>query len=265
MVCANRDSLSVPGSFVPPFMDEVGSSCTIYCDLDGPLIDVSGRYYKTYRLAIDETIEHYLREGKELQIRPMHQERFWHLKLERIPDVDIAQMTGFNGEEIDYFLTTVRALVNQPHLLEEDRLQPWATEALERMTSNGIRLSLVTLRRHEQAVQVLKRFGLYHFFTAVQGTTDEFAAYNNYAHVKSAMLSKLMNSNDGIQSTELTWMVGDTEADIQSAKAVGISSIAVRCGMRSQTYLQRLEPTYIVIYLQLAADLILNKIAIVSN
>ncbi len=33
-----------------------GDEMTVFCDLDGPLIDVSARYYKTYRLAIAQTL-----------------------------------------------------------------------------------------------------------------------------------------------------------------------------------------------------------------
>ncbi|MEM9136521.1 MAG: HAD family hydrolase [Cyanobacteria bacterium P01_F01_bin.42] len=255
MICADRNSFSISGSSLPLSLET--SACEVFCDLDGPLVDVSHRYYKTYCLAISETVEHYLREGKVLSVRPMHRDRFWHLKLERIPDVDIAQMTGFSGDEIDFFLRTVRDLVNQPHLLKEDRIQPWAIGALERLVARGIRLSLVTLRSHDQAVQVLKRFGLYHYFDVVQGSTDEFAAYDNYANVKTVMLSRLINH----QADQLkgAWMIGDTEADIQSAKAVGVQSIAVSCGMRSQAYLQRLEPSYVVQNLEFAVDVVLNN------
>ncbi len=265
MICINRETSTVSDRFMPRPSKILGPSTetTVFCDLDGPLIDVSGRYYKTYCLAIETTVKHYQKQHKTLHVRPMHQERFWHLKLERIPDIDIAQMTGFTGEEIDFFLATVRDIVNQPQLLSADRLQPWAGDALQRLTQNGVRLALVTLRHHDQAVQMLKRFGIYHYFSHIQGSTDEFAAYDNYAHTKTAMLYKLMHSLGMMSSEEESsgsaWMIGDTEADILSAQAVGLQSIAVSCGMRSQAYLRRLEPSYIVGNLGFAADVVLKK------
>jgi len=213
--------------FQTPFKaNESLASCTVFCDLDGPLIDVSGRYYKTYCLAIDRTVEHYRSMNVRLHISPMRQERFWHLKLERIPDVDIARMTGFSADQIDFFLATVRQLVNQPHLLDYDRLQPWAIDALERLSQVGVRLSLVTLRAHDQAIHMLKKFGIYHYFSSLQGSTDEFAAYDNYAHSKTAMLSKMLKLMPA-QDSDLLWMIGDTEADVLSAQALGIKSIAL--------------------------------------
>ena len=261
MICVNRDSSYVSGRLMPiPFrVEESPSDCTVFCDLDGPLIDVSARYYKTYRLAIDSTIKHYRQIGEELHVSPMRQDRFWHLKLERIPDVDIAQMTGFAGEQIDHFLSTVRQLVNQSHLLQEDRLQPWAMDALDYLKQAGVRLVLVTLRSHEQAIQILKRFGIYHYFSAIQGSTDEFAAYDNYAHSKAAMLEKLLSTLHP-QDSDLFWMIGDTEADVLSAKEMGIESIALSCGMRSQAYLQRLEPNYVLGDLGVAAEFVVEQI-----
>jgi phosphoglycolate phosphatase-like HAD superfamily hydrolase len=40
-------------------------------------------------------------------------------------------------------------------------------------------------------------------------------------------------------------MVGDTEADIWAAQAVGIPAIALTCGIRSEAYLQRLAPDHL--------------------
>ncbi|MCM1984383.1 HAD family hydrolase [Lyngbya confervoides] len=220
------------------------SDLTIFCDLDGPLIDVSRRYYKTYRLAIVETVYYYQAQGITLQLLPVEQDRFWHMKLERIPDRDIAARTGFRGAQIDVFLDTVRRLVNQPIMLQEDRLQTWAVEALESLTQAGASLYLVTLRERQQAMQSLKRFGIYHYFTEVYGTDDEFSAYDNYVECKAVMLSRLMESLR-LSSGDEVWMIGDTEADILSAKSLGIPAIALSCGMRSSEYLRRLEPAHV--------------------
>lgn len=260
MICVNHNS-SVSSRLLPiPFpLRGSETNCTVFCDLDGPLIDVSGRYYKTYRLAIEATVEHYQRHGQKLHLSPMRQERFWHLKLERLPDRDIAQMTGFTSEQIDFFLTTVRQMVNQPHLLEYDRLQPWAIGALERLYEAGVQLSLVTLRAHDQAIQMLKKFGIYHYFSSIQGSTDEFAAYDNYANSKAAMLLKSMKSLPSNLS-KMQWMIGDTEADVLSAKTLGIESIALSCGMRSKAYLQRLEPYVVLDHLEAAAELVIDRL-----
>jgi hypothetical protein len=47
---------------------EVPPGITIFCDLDGPLVDVSKRYYKTYQLAIAETQAYLQRRGKRFNL-----------------------------------------------------------------------------------------------------------------------------------------------------------------------------------------------------
>ena len=180
------------------------------------------------------------------------------MKRERIPDPDIAARTGFVEEQIDVFLGTVKTLVNQPTLLRADRVQNGALPALRAFNEADVNLALVTLREHDQAIQVLKRFGIYHYFDHIRGTHDEFAAYANYTDYKAAMLSDLMEKM-AITERHPVCMIGDTEADVLSAKAVGIPAIALSCGMRSTEYLQRLEPTCVLGNLKDAAPYVLQQ------
>jgi phosphoglycolate phosphatase-like HAD superfamily hydrolase len=56
-----------------------------------------------------------------------------------------------------------------------------------------------------------------------------------------------------------TWMVGDTEADIITAKNHGVKVMAVLCGIRDRTQLELYKPTLIVEDLSEAVDLVLNS------
>lgn len=242
MVCINNQAQRDPVQSMSGNKTIPSTGITVFCDLDGPLIDVSRRYYKTYKLAIAETQYHYQTLGQTLQLDPISEGRFWRMKRERIPDIDIAARTGFQDEQIEFFLNTVKGLVNQPLLLQEDQLQDWAIESLESLKAAGASLSLVTLRAHDQAIQILKRFGIYHHFDYVRGARDELAAYENYADYKTSILVNLLNTMN-LETRDAVWMIGDTEADVKSAQATGIGQIALSCGMRSIEYLQRLEPT----------------------
>jgi phosphoglycolate phosphatase len=223
---------------------EVSLNLTVFCDLDGPLIDVSRRYYKTYQLAIAETQAHFQEQGRSLLLTLLSETQFWQMKQERMPDADIAFCSGLRHEEIDLFLANVLKIVNQPILLQEDQLQPGVRQCLEQLRQHGVRLSLVTLRCQIEAQQLLQELGLAHHFDYICGAEDRFSAYQNYAEGKQAILEDLMrNANDDCSEF---WVIGDTEADILAGQALGLSTVALTCGIRSHAYLQRLEPTKVL-------------------
>jgi phosphoglycolate phosphatase len=97
---------------------------TVFCDFDGPIVDVSNRYYTTYKVALAETQASYQAQGISLPIQRLSKQQFWHMKQDRVPDVEIAMRSGLQGEQIDFFLGRVIEIVNQPALLNQDRLQP---------------------------------------------------------------------------------------------------------------------------------------------
>lgn len=217
---------------------------TVFCDLDGPLIDVSRRYYKTYQLAIAETQAFFQMQGRSLLLTPLSESQFWQMKQERMPDADIAFCSGLRHEQIDLFLSNVLEIVNQPILLQEDRLQPGVRQSLEHLRQNGVRLSLVTLRCQIEATQLLQELHLAHYFEDICGAEDRFSAYQNYAEEKQAILENLMRKAS--DASNQFWVIGDTEADVLAGQALGLSTVALTCGIRSHAYLQRLEPTAVL-------------------
>jgi phosphoglycolate phosphatase len=139
--------------------------------------------------------------------------------------------------------------VNQPTLLHKDQLQLGVRWALAMLHAKGIRLVLVTLRCQTQAVQILQSYGLTHLFSAIWGTQDETAAYCNYADEKTRLLTAALESSQqeraASEFSRCAWMIGDTEADILAGQATGVPTIALTCGIRSRTYLEKFAPTCI--------------------
>lgn len=224
----------------------LSSAATLFCDFDGPIVDVSERYYSTYQLGLAEIQSVYRTAGISLPIRILSKEQFWKMKQERTPDVEIAMRSGLQGQQIDHFLQRVIQIVNQPALLHQDQLQPGVRWALALLQSKGVRLVLVTLRCQTQATQMLQSYGLDHVFSKIWGTQDSNAAYSNQSDHKTQLLEKaIAHLSWENHSTAHAWMIGDTEADIVSGKAMGIPTIAVTCGIRSHNYLQKLQPTRI--------------------
>jgi phosphoglycolate phosphatase len=212
----------------------------VFCDLDGPLIDVSRRYYRTYQLAIAEVQAHV--QERSLSLTPLSSSQFWQMKQERMPDADIAFCSGLRHEQIELFLAKVLDIVNQPTLLQEDCVQSGVFQSLQLLKRLGASLSVVTLRCQAQAVQLLKQFQLDSFFDKICGAQDRLSAYQNYTEGKQALLRGLMAEMTPSAHSQ-QWMIGDTEADVQAGQALGLSTVALTCGMRSRQYLQRLEPT----------------------
>ena len=225
---------------------------TVFCDFDGPIVDVSDRYYSTYQQGLDEVQTVYQAEGMTLPLHTLSKAQFWQMKQERTPDPEIALRSGLRGQQIELFLQRVRQIVNQPDLLHQDQLQPGVRGALSLLHAQGVRLFLVTLRCQQQAEQLLSQHNLTHFFSGIHGANDDQAAYFNQADHKTRLLEMAIESWQAntfsatpYNAASSAWMIGDTEADILAGQATGIPTIALTCGIRSQTYLQRFQPTKI--------------------
>jgi phosphoglycolate phosphatase len=256
-------TLELPSS--PSVLQRIVSSnghIKVFCDLDGPLIDVSQRYYKTYQLALANTQALAQLQGQPIAITPLSRLRFWQMKQERVPDTEIAHCSGLPQGQVEQFLAHVQEIVNHPSLLQEDRLQPKTAQILQMLRNHGIEVSVVTLRWQPEAKQILRDYQVDHHFACIRGTDDPLAAYQNYTAKKQQLLSDVMVQS-GINTTSHDcWMIGDTEADILAGQALGLSTIAVTCGMRNYRYLQQLQPTSIQPNLAIAIDFLLSKVGV---
>lgn len=225
----------------------IGTPCrtTLFCDFDGPIVDVSERYYATYRQSLANMIDT-LGGEHDGPCNVLTKEQFWSLKQQRIPDFEIALRSGIPECRIDDFLAMVRQLVNQPSLLHLDVLQPGVRWALELMNSQGVRLVLVTLRQQSQVVDILKNHQLDHLFKAVWGTHETSFAYANSSDCKTALLKQAWDLDCATYGQpQNAWMVGDTEADLIAGKHHRIGTVALTCGIRSRLYLSQYRPDYI--------------------
>ena len=241
-VCSYGLGLSVgmiDGSLLPP-----GS--TLFCDFDGPIADVSDRYYTTYTSALASTQAACAANGIALTIHALTKAQFWDMKQNRVPDTTIADCSGLSESETQNFLGRVGELVNQPRLLHQDCLQPGAEEALIALKQRGIRVVIVTLRQASQVHNFLHEYGLTSTVQQIYGAHNTDCAYPNRVEHKVVQLRAAIAEQHHLGlSTESSWMIGDTEADICAGQATGLPTIALTCGIRSATYLQGFNPTFL--------------------
>lgn len=213
----------------------------VFCDFDGPIADVSERYYSTYRIALQDTQAAY---GVAVQV--LSKAQFWHMKQTRVPDPDIAEWSGLKGEQVTFFLARVTDIVNQSTLLHQDTLQPGARDALLALHHQGIRIVIVTLRQAAQVLQFLYDHDLATVVSQIYGANDDTTAYPNRIEHKVARLQDAIAEQHQLGFDPTTaWMIGDTEADICAGQAAGIATIALTCGIRSRVHLEAYAPTAI--------------------
>ncbi len=244
---------------VPANVTPIPPGSIVFCDFDGPIADVSDRYYSTYQQALTATSAAYQPHAANgLPIRLLTKTQFWQMKQTRVPDPVIADWSGLGGEQVDYFLGQVEGLVNQTHLLHQDRLQPGARDALLGFQSQGIRLVIVTLRHTAQVLQFLYDHDVATTISQIYGATEVNTAYPNRIEHKIASLKAAIADQTRLGfSTQTAWMIGDTEADICAGQTAGLSTLGLTCGIRSRQHLAAHAPTILADNLQRAAQLLL--------
>lgn len=228
---------------------------TLFCDFDGPIVDVSERYYTTYRMGLEALQADSQKQGTTLPIRYLSKAQFWAFKQNRLPDRQIALWSGLEGKQIDDFLAHVGQIVNQPSLLHQDQLQPGVRQALKLLRCHGIRVVLVTLRAPDQVFDVLEQHHLDWAFSGLYGMTQTEAAYANQSNHKVERLrDAIADQHRYGHSIQSSWMIGDTEADIIAGQAAGLPTLALTCGIRSSGYLKTFCPTLLLPNLWVAAQ-----------
>lgn len=217
----------------------------VFCDFDGPIVDVSERYYQTYLkglLAVGQ--EQNCTEQGSLTVRPLSKSQFWQMKQNRVADAEIAALSGLPDNLFQPFMRQVERIVNHASLLRWDCIQPTAQVALTYFRQRDMRLVLVTLRHPRQVQAFLQAQGIAHLVNEVYGATDMNAAYaNRVAHKCELLECAIAQQSAQGHLTQGSWMIGDTEADVLAGQSMKLSTAALSCGVRSEAYLQQLAPS----------------------
>ena len=219
-------------------------------DFDGPIIDVSERYYCVYHVCLAEACR------PNQALRPLSKEAFWQLKRACIPERQIGMRSGLDAEQAREFAALRRANVHALPYLVHDVPIPGAIAALEKLQQAGIDLVLATMRRRGELDEMLKRYNLEQFFPHSQRycLADDFEKGTDVEDKRRLMKQAIAE----LPPARETWMTGDTEADMLAAKNFGIKSIGILSGIRDRNQLAHHNPDWIVNDLQEAADLVLS-------
>lgn len=196
----------------------------IFLDLDGPILDVSPRYYQLYLDLLGE-------KGCRLE-----KETYWNFKRERVPEVEIFRRSGIPEDQIEDLNVKRLKLIETQAYLALDQPWPWAFETLKSLQSIAP-LVLVTQRTFKDRVLAeLANLGLDTYFEKILAGRGD-----NSIQAKAGMITQ-----GGFQPCATSVLVGDTEVDIRSAQALGIGSVGLLTGIRSKSKLMIHQPDVIL-------------------
>ncbi|MFC1772114.1 HAD family hydrolase [Pseudomonadota bacterium] len=192
----------------------------IYLDLDGPVLDVSHRYYLIYSDLL-----------KQADYLPFDHDSYWSLKRLSITEAAIVQRNMPECGVSDYLARRAQLLEDSTYLVY-DLLQPGILDTLK-LWSKQHRLYLVTLRRNRMALMSqLKLLGINGVFEEVFCAQDADQGWETKCEW---IRSNCVTSSEAV-------IVGDTEVDVLAGHAAGIQTVSVTCGIRSRRFLEQLSP-----------------------
>lgn len=195
----------------------------VYFDLDGTLIDISNRHYLVYKNAV-------LHFGG----KPLDKKKYWQLKRNKTCWSKVLFHSDLDNNNIETFLGYFINNIEKKSFLKKDTLFANSMEILNRVS--GISdCYLVSLRRNKKNLfEQLDWLGIKDIFKDIRTGHSE----NQGDDIKT-MLIKYDDPVKGM-------IIGDTEADIITGKNLGLYSIGVLSGIRSENFLKKLNPDLII-------------------
>ncbi|WP_309739369.1 HAD family hydrolase [Chamaesiphon sp. OTE_20_metabat_361] len=222
----------------------------IITDFDGPIMDLSDRYYHVYQLCLEKV----KLPNQILNIFP--KAKFWAYKQALIPERQLGIESGLTVEQAEVFKQLRDRHAHQIQYLPFDLVVPGSIAALEKIQSSGSELLVMTLRRTCELEPAFKQYDLDRFFLPHY----RYCLPNDYikhddVQAKTQLMVKALSE---LKPDPNTWMIGDTEADIIAAKTHHIKVIGVLSGIRDRDRLEHYQPDKIVSNLAEAVEFILE-------
>ena len=226
----------------------------VFSDFDGPLVDVSERYYRVYRFCVNEVAE----AGQ--QLTPLSKSEFWDLKRDRVAEEKIALKTGFRIDQTVRFARMRREYAHSQPYFKYDTIQPDAVSALAQLHDAGVELAVMTMRRVRELEPALERFGLDEFFPPHL----RYCLPNDYVKQGDTRDKPLLMAQalKDLPLAARSWMVGDTEADLAAGNTHNMPTVGLLCGIRNRQQLEQYNASIIVPTLSDATTYILEGLNI---
>ena len=192
-------------------------------DLDGTLIDTKKEIFDTFHQAFSNL-------GMRLDEKKL--EKYVGLPLEELLEALLGKYDRKVEEEI-------RRIYYENYYSRSRKIRVFP--GLEEIVrGNGFKKAILTSKKRKTALNDLNYLGIGDYFSIVVGADDLKKKKPDGEGIRKIIsLAKCRDINR-------VYMIGDTEMDILAAKNAGVKSIAVTWGFRSEEFLKRYEPDYIV-------------------
>lgn len=200
---------------------------TIFFDLDGPILDVSEKYYRVYSDILSQN-----------GFKVLSKSEYWNAKREKISDIEVLQKSSAEPF-IEKYLHERKLLIEADPYLFYDKLQVGALHILETLYKKN-KLILVTLRTYpEQLYKQLEYLNIKKYFFSVLSSGEEA---NPRWKIKYNLIKNFLNKKMSTGNI----LIGDTETDILAGKELGFKTIAVLNGIRTEEILLKTNPDIIM-------------------
>jgi carbamoyl-phosphate synthase large subunit len=213
------------------------NSIPIFFDLDGPILDVSKRYYEVYRSILEE--------AKKPAIP---YEKYWKEKRAKIPNKNIVSYTA-DSDFYSIFEDHWFQRIENDNYLKLDSVWPWVTDVLSDLHQK-FELYIVTGRSNPGNLkEQLDRLDLTRWFRAIISRS----ARQNAAKEK---VSAIREHFSAVPAKAI--IVGDTEADIECGKELGFITVGVQSGIRNKENLKATGCDHIIENIQSLSNILNN-------
>ena len=205
-------------------------------DLDGPIIDVTDRYYRAYLESLAET------NAKNI----LSKEEFWKLKQVKVSELEIGILSGLNLNEAKASSESRKNLSFFSEYLLQDKLFDDVYKTFDTLKAENKIFFIITLRRKSHLDQAIKQFKLNKYLPE-----DRLFSLPDEHKIKNDVQEKYIMMVDAVNKLGLnpqdTCIIGDSETDIHAGRLAKYKKIiAITRGIRSKEQLEILRPDYLI-------------------
>ncbi|CAN5728399.1 HAD family hydrolase [soil metagenome] len=220
-------------------------------DFDGTLVDTTELIYQSLRHASREVLGHEpTRETLMANVgQPLPQQMAALIETETD---NAAETDGLVEELLESYRT-------QNEELHEDLIEefPGVEEALARLKEAGVKIAVVTSKRHKSVEMAIETFpgldNVANHFVTMEDTNEH--------KPKPEPLFKGLELLGDVPPEEAAY-IGDSPHDIDAAHAAGVTSVAVSWGAFPEKFLKEKQPDYLVPDIDSAVDILLEKLVL---
>ena len=200
----------------------------LFFDFDGPILNVTHRYYMAYRDALNSL-------GGETLDEPT----YWQMKQRKVPVEDILAHTGVRCD-VSQYRRIRNTLIERDDYLLHDRIWEQLLPVYSKLFAEQPAV-LVTLRSNREALaEQLTRLGIVDWFENIlSGPAKASERWKTkVGFVEFAFGKGTIDAGEDI-------FFGDTETDIRAGKALGAKTVAVSFGIRDRDLLASERPDFL--------------------